>query len=37
MLTVAEGIETMRQLQPICELSCDKGQGYFFNRLLEAA
>jgi len=36
MRTVAEGIETALQSQLICELGCDKGQGYFFSRPLDA-
>ncbi len=36
MRTVAEGIETGPQSQLICELGCDKAQGYFFSRPLEA-
>ena len=36
MRTVAEGIETDLQSGLICELGCDKGQGYFFSRPLEA-
>jgi diguanylate cyclase (GGDEF)-like protein len=36
MATVAEGIETDLQSRLLCELGCDKGQGYFFARPLEA-
>lgn len=36
MSTVAEGIETNLQSQLICELGCDKGQGYYFSRPLDA-
>jgi len=36
MSTVAEGIETGLQSQLVCELGCNKGQGYFFSRPLEA-
>jgi diguanylate cyclase (GGDEF)-like protein/PAS domain S-box-containing protein len=31
---VAEGIETMEQMQALVELGCDIGQGYFFSRPL---
>ena len=37
MVTVAEGIETDLQSRLLCELGCDKGQGYFFSRPLDAA
>jgi len=36
MSTVAEGIETDLQSQLMCELGCNKGQGYFFSRPLDA-
>ena len=36
MSTVAEGIETDSQSRLICDLGCNKGQGYFFSRPLEA-
>ena len=34
--TVAEGVETERQLNWLTEHGCDIGQGYFFSRPLEA-
>ena len=34
MDTVAEGIETEAQLQRLCELGCDFGQGFLFSRPL---
>ena len=36
MQTVAEGIETAGQAALLTQLSCDKGQGYFYARPLEA-
>ena len=36
MTTVVEGIETEAQAQIVRELGCDKGQGYWFSRPLEA-
>jgi diguanylate cyclase (GGDEF)-like protein len=35
--TIAEGIETMGQLQVIQSLGCEFGQGYLFSRPVEAA
>jgi predicted signal transduction protein with EAL and GGDEF domain len=35
--TVAEGIETVEQLQTIRALGCELGQGYLFSRPVEAA
>jgi EAL domain-containing protein (putative c-di-GMP-specific phosphodiesterase class I) len=37
MGTVAEGIETAAQVDVVRELGCEKGQGYFFSRPLQAA
>lgn len=37
MDTVAEGIETEKQLQRLCELGCDFGQGYLFAKPLPVA
>jgi len=34
MQTVAEGIETPAQAAVVCELLCDKGQGYLFSKPL---
>ena len=33
---IAEGIETVRQLERLLELDCDFGQGYYFSQALEA-
>jgi EAL domain-containing protein (putative c-di-GMP-specific phosphodiesterase class I) len=33
---VAEGIETQEQLDALCALGCDRGQGYYFARPLSA-
>jgi hypothetical protein len=35
--TIAEGIETVGQLQVIQSLGCEFGQGYLFSRPVEAA
>ena len=37
MSTIAEGIETERQLERLRELGCELGQGYLFARPLDAA
>jgi diguanylate cyclase (GGDEF)-like protein/PAS domain S-box-containing protein len=37
MEVVAEGIETMMQLDQLKALGCEQGQGYYFSRPLEAA
>jgi EAL domain-containing protein (putative c-di-GMP-specific phosphodiesterase class I) len=37
MSTVAEGIETEAQLAMVRQLSCDKGQGFFFSEAMSAA
>jgi diguanylate cyclase (GGDEF)-like protein/PAS domain S-box-containing protein len=34
--TVAEGIETERQLESLCRLGCKTGQGYLFSKPLKA-
>jgi diguanylate cyclase (GGDEF)-like protein/PAS domain S-box-containing protein len=34
--TIAEGIETARQLERLLELGCECGQGYYFSQPLEA-
>jgi diguanylate cyclase (GGDEF)-like protein len=36
LLTVAEGIETTRQLEHVTELGCDLAQGYLFSRPVDA-
>ncbi len=36
MGTVAEGIETQDQAELVCQLGCEKGQGYLFARPLES-
>jgi diguanylate cyclase (GGDEF)-like protein len=36
MGTVAEGVETAEQAEMLHELQCDKGQGYFYARPLDA-
>jgi EAL domain-containing protein (putative c-di-GMP-specific phosphodiesterase class I) len=33
---IAEGIETVRQLERLLELGCEYGQGYFFSQPREA-
>jgi diguanylate cyclase (GGDEF)-like protein/PAS domain S-box-containing protein len=33
---IAEGIETVRQLERLLELGCEYGQGYFFSQPMEA-
>ena len=33
---IAEGIETVRQLERLVELGCEYGQGYFFSQPMEA-
>lgn len=33
---IAEGIETVRQLERLIELGCEYGQGYFFSQPMEA-
>ncbi len=33
---IAEGIETARQLDRLCELGCQYGQGYYFSQPLDA-
>jgi EAL domain-containing protein (putative c-di-GMP-specific phosphodiesterase class I) len=35
--TIAEGIETVKQLEHLRELGCDLGQGYLFSQPIEAA
>ena len=35
--TVAEGVETQRDKETMAALSCDYGQGYFFQRPISAA
>jgi len=37
MQVIAEGVETERQLQHLCELGCDLGQGYLFAQPLTPA
>jgi EAL domain-containing protein (putative c-di-GMP-specific phosphodiesterase class I) len=37
MATIAEGIETERQLERLCALGCALGQGYLLGRPLEAS
>jgi EAL domain-containing protein (putative c-di-GMP-specific phosphodiesterase class I) len=34
MHVVAEGIETKEQMELLCSISCDKGQGYYFSKPL---
>lgn len=34
---VAEGIETVEQLERLISLDCEKGQGYFFSKPIDAA
>ncbi len=36
METIAEGIETIDQMQQLCSLNCTFGQGYFFAKPLDA-
>ena len=36
MDVVAEGIETSGQQRALCELGCDRGQGYLYARAMEA-
>jgi EAL domain-containing protein (putative c-di-GMP-specific phosphodiesterase class I) len=33
---IAEGIETVRQMERLIELGCEYGQGYFFSQPMEA-
>jgi len=33
---IAEGVESTKQLNRLCELGCDLGQGYFFSQPVEA-
>jgi EAL domain-containing protein (putative c-di-GMP-specific phosphodiesterase class I) len=33
---IAEGIETVRQLERLTELGCEYGQGYFFSQPMDA-
>jgi diguanylate cyclase (GGDEF)-like protein len=37
MSTVAEGVETLAQAETVRKLGCEKAQGYFYSRPLEAA
>jgi len=37
MTTTAEGAETIEEVQMIRDLGCDKIQGYYFGRPMEAA
>ena len=37
MTTTAEGTETIEEVEMIRELGCDKIQGYYFGRPMEAA
>ena len=32
---IAEGIETVRQMERLIELGCEYGQGYFFSQPME--
>jgi EAL domain-containing protein (putative c-di-GMP-specific phosphodiesterase class I) len=34
--TTAQGVETENELKIVCELGCDKIQGFFFGRPMEA-
>lgn len=36
LITIAEGVETVDQLDLLKELNCDKAQGYYFSKPLEA-
>lgn len=36
MGVIAEGVETREQLDQLCELNCQDGQGFFFSRPLDA-
>jgi len=32
---IAEGVETIKQVERLCELGCELGQGYYFSQPLE--
>ena len=36
LVVIAQGVEGRRQIEQLCELDCDLGQGYFFGRPMPA-